>query len=99
MYTIQALWTQAREGLGVKTIVFSNRRYSILQIELMRLGAGNPGPKALGMFDLGNPDLDWVSLARGMGVPATRAETAEDLAAQFRAALAEPGPALIEAVV
>ncbi len=99
MYTIQALWTQAREGLGVKTIVFSNRRYSILQMELMRLGAGNPGPKALGMFDLGRPDLDWVSLARGMGVPATRAETAEEMAAQFRAALAEPGPALIEAVV
>jgi acetolactate synthase-1/2/3 large subunit len=99
MYTVQSLWTQAREGLNVKTIVFSNRRYSILQIELLRLGSQNPGPKAMGMFDLGRPDLDWVSLARGMGVPATRAETAEDMAEQFRSALAEPGPALIEAVV
>jgi acetolactate synthase-1/2/3 large subunit len=99
MYTLQALWTHAREGLNIKTIIFSNRRYRILQIELSRLGFQNPGRNAMSLFSLGDPDLDWVSLAKGMGVPATRAETAEDFAKQFRAALAEPGPGLIEAVI
>lgn len=99
MYTVQALWTHAREGLDIKTIIFANRRYQILQIELARLGMQNAGPKALSMLDLGNPDLDWPMLARGMGVPASRAETAEDLARALRAALAEPGPYLIEAVI
>ena len=64
MYTVQALWTQAREGLDVTTVLFSNRTYQILRGELANVGAGNPGRKALDMLDLGNPDIDWVGLAK-----------------------------------
>ena len=64
MYTVQALWTQAREGLDVTTVLFSNRTYQILRGELANVGAGNPGRKALDMLDLGNPDIDWVGLAQ-----------------------------------
>ena len=78
MYTVQALWTQARERLDVTTIIFANQKYSILQIEFGRVGAHNPGPKAMSMLDLGNPELNWVSLAEGMGVPAWRVKTAEE---------------------
>jgi acetolactate synthase-1/2/3 large subunit len=96
MYTLQALWTQAREQLDVTTLVCSNRRYFILQYELLRAGATELGPAAGALTDLGRPDLDWVALARGMGVPAARAATAEDLAHELRAALSEPGPHLVE---
>jgi acetolactate synthase I/II/III large subunit len=99
MYTLQALWTQAREGLDVTTVVFNNRSYAILNLELHRVGAESSGPKALDMLDLSRPDLDFVALARGMGVPATRATTAEELTAQLEGAIAEPGPALVEAVL
>jgi acetolactate synthase-1/2/3 large subunit len=99
MYTVQALWTQARERLAVTTVIFANRKYGILQIEFGRVGAHNPGPKAMSMLDLGNPNLDWVSLARGMGVPASRATTAEEFNRALAASLAEPGPSLIEAVI
>lgn len=98
MYTLQALWTQAREGLDVTTVIYSNRSYAILNVELGRVGA-ETGPKAKAMFDLSQPPLDFVSLAQGMGVPATRAETCEDFAAQLERAIAEPGPALVEAVM
>jgi acetolactate synthase-1/2/3 large subunit len=99
MYTSQALWTMAREGLDVTTVVLSNRSYAILNMELQRVGAGAGGPKARQMLDLHRPDLDFVSLARGMGVPATRAETAADFADQLARALAQPGPNLVEAVI
>jgi acetolactate synthase-1/2/3 large subunit len=99
MYTLQALWTQARERLDVTTVIFANRAYSILNVEMMRVGAENPGPKALSMFDLRNPELNWVSLAHGMGVEASRAETAEEFAAQFSAAMRERGPRLIEVML
>jgi acetolactate synthase-1/2/3 large subunit len=99
LYTIQALWTQAREGLDVKTIIFNNRSYSILNMELDRVGAGAGGPKAREMLDLSGPDMDFVAIANGLGVPASRAESADDVANQLERALAEPGPALIEAVV
>jgi acetolactate synthase I/II/III large subunit len=99
MYTLQSLWTQAREKLDVTTVIFANRSYAILKIELMRVGAENPGPKALSMFDLRNPELDWVQLARGMGVEATRASTAEEFASQFADAMKQRGPRLIEAVL
>jgi acetolactate synthase-1/2/3 large subunit len=99
MYTLQALWTQARERLDVVTVIFANRSYSILNIELARVGAGNPGPRALSMLDLHNPELDWVRLAGGMGVEASRAETIEAFEAQFAAAIADRGPRLIEAVL
>ncbi|PWI41939.1 acetolactate synthase large subunit [Streptomyces sp. ICBB 8177] len=99
MYTLQALWTQAREGLDVTTVVFSNRSYAILEMELRRVGAQAAGPRARDLLDLSRPDLDFVSLARGMGVPAERARTAGEFTAALRRALAEPGPGLVEAVV
>src|SRR5207237_1075392 len=69
MYTVQALWTQAREALDITTVLFSNRTYQILKGELANVGAGNPGRKALDMLDLGRPDIDWVGVARSLGVP------------------------------
>ncbi|MEO8812923.1 MAG: acetolactate synthase large subunit [Caulobacteraceae bacterium] len=99
MYTLQALWTQARERLDVTTVIFANHSYSILNVELARVGAGNPGPKALSMLDLHNPELDFVKLAEGMGVQATRAETLEAFDAAFAAAMRERGPRLIEVMV
>ena len=98
MYTVQALWTQAREGLNVTTVILANRTYAILKHELVRVGA-NPGPRALGMLDLDRPALDFVSLARGMGVPARRVECALDLARAIQDAVAEPGPFVIEAAL
>lgn len=98
MYTIQALWTQAREGLNVTTVIFANRSYEILKQELFRVGA-NPGPDALDMLDLARPDLDFVSLARGMGVPGQRVEDAAELHRAILAATSEPGPYLIEAAL
>lgn len=97
MYTSQALWTQAREGLDVTTIILNNGSYAVLNMELARVGAGEPGPRALSMLDI--PGLDFVSLAASMGVPATRATTAEEFTEQLEAAIATPGPALVEAVV
>jgi acetolactate synthase-1/2/3 large subunit len=99
MYTLQALWTQAREKLDVTTVIFANRSYAILNIELGRVGAQNPGPKALSMLDLHNPELDWVHLAKGMGVEATRAETIEEFTAQFADAIKQKGPRLVEVVL
>jgi acetolactate synthase-1/2/3 large subunit len=99
MYTAQAWWTMAREGLDVTTVVFANRSYAILNMELHRVGADAEGPRAKAMLDLSRPDLDFVSLARGMGVPATRATTAEELAGQLGRALATPGPSVVEAVL
>jgi acetolactate synthase-1/2/3 large subunit len=99
MYTLQALWTQARERLDITTVLLSNRSYAVLVAELARVGAANPGPKALSMFDLGNPELRWTDLARGMGVEATRAETSEQFEAQFSSAMSARGPRLIEAMI
>jgi acetolactate synthase-1/2/3 large subunit len=99
MYTLQALWTMAREGLDVTTVVVSNRSYAILNMELQRVGASAGGPKARAMLDLHSPDLDFVALATGLGVPATRAESAAELSEQLARALAAPGPNLVEAVV
>lgn len=96
MYTIQALWTQMREKLHVINIIFANRAYQILNIELMRVGAENPGPKALSQFDLTNPEISFVKLAEGLGVPAYRPETAESFEDILRHCLATPGPHLIE---
>ena len=99
MYTLQALWTMARENLDVTTVIMKNNSYGILNIELGRVGVSNPGPKALSLLDLTNPELDWVAMSQGMGVPAQRAETAQ----QFHDALAKgiehSGPRLIEAVL
>jgi acetolactate synthase-1/2/3 large subunit len=99
MYTISALWTYAREQLDVTTIVCDNGSYAILEHELSRVGAQGDGKRAAQLLDLGGPDLDFVSIAQGMGVPGSRATTAEELADQLRRALAEPGPHLIDAVL
>jgi acetolactate synthase-1/2/3 large subunit len=99
LYTLQALWTQARESLDVKTIICANRTYRILQIELMRSGVTEPGRAGRSLTDLGEPQLDWVHLASGMGVSAARAEDADTLVRELERALAEPGPHLIEAIL
>jgi acetolactate synthase-1/2/3 large subunit len=99
MYTIQALWTQAREGLDVVNVILSNRSYRILNIELERVGAASAGERARGLLDIGRPDLDFVALARGMGLPAVRVDTAGDLSNALARAMREPGPCLIEAIM
>ena len=99
MYTISALWTHAREQLDVTTVIFSNRSYAILNMELGRTGAPAAGETARSLLELSRPALSFTALADGMGVPASRAQTAPEFAAQLRRALAEPGPHLIEAVV
>lgn len=100
MYTIAGLWTQARENLDVTTVLYDNGAYDILRIELQRVGAGNaPGPKALDLLDLSRPTIDFVKIAEGMGVPARRVTTCEEFCDALRAAFAEPGPHLIDAVV
>ncbi|MCG6953389.1 MAG: acetolactate synthase large subunit [Betaproteobacteria bacterium] len=95
MYTLQALWTQAREALDVITVVFANRVYRILQGELAAVGA-KPGPAADRLFGLAPPELDWLKLANGMGVEAARVETLEAFSDVFRAAAARRAPFLIE---
>jgi acetolactate synthase I/II/III large subunit len=98
LYTIQALWTQARENLDITTVILSNRRYAILEHELAKVGA-NPGRTALDLFDLENPTLDWIRLAAGMGVEAARAKTLEELASLLTASFKRNGPFLIELVI
>ncbi|NIH87394.1 acetolactate synthase large subunit [Amycolatopsis granulosa] len=99
LYTISALWTMARENLNVTTVILNNQAYAILRMELQRVGAEAAGPKAQDLLDLARPGIDFVRISEGMGVPASRATTAEELADQFRHALAEPGPHLIDAAV
>jgi acetolactate synthase-1/2/3 large subunit len=99
MYTISALWTMAREQLDITVVILNNRAYAILQLELNRVGASAGGPKAQSLLDLSNPGIDFVAIAEGFGVPAKRATTADELASHFSAAIAEPGPHLIDAVV
>jgi acetolactate synthase I/II/III large subunit len=98
MYTLQALWTQAREGLDVTTLLFSNRSYQILKGELANVGAGNPGRKALDMLDLDHPDIDFVSLAKGMGVPGARVADMAEFNHRLAEGIATPGPYLVEVV-
>jgi len=93
------LWTMARERLDITVVILNNHAYAILQQELKRVGVSAAGPKAQSLLDLSNPDIDFVAIAEGFGVPATRATTAEELAAQFSAAVGEPGPHLIDAAV
>ncbi|MEM7347771.1 MAG: thiamine pyrophosphate-dependent enzyme, partial [Chloroflexota bacterium] len=99
MYTIQALWTQAREQLNIVTVLFNNRAYRILQGELERVGAERHGNKADSILNLDNPQLDFVQIAQGMGVEASRAETMEAFNDQFAAALGRSGPHLIEVLI
>jgi acetolactate synthase-1/2/3 large subunit len=99
MYTVQALWTMAREHLNVTSIIFNNRSYGILNLELERVGATGAGPRAKAQLDLGDVPLDFVSIGNGLGVSSCRVDTADGLVAALQRALAEPGPHLIEAVV
>ena len=101
MYTIQSLWTMARENLDVCVVLFNNRKYSILELEFSRTGArgGTPGPKAASVLDIGSPEMDFTAMAQGMGVSATRATTAEEFNEQFSAAMARKGPCLIDCMV
>jgi len=96
MYTLQALWTMARERLNVTTVVFANRDYAVLKREFSYLGVGKPGTRALNMFEIGRPDLDWVRLAKGMGVPAIRVSSLEAFGKALRTGLEGEGPTLIE---
>jgi acetolactate synthase-1/2/3 large subunit len=99
MYTLQSWWTMVREGLDITTILLNNRSYSILNMELNRVGANAGGPKAKAMLDLSHPNLDFVALAAGMGMHATRATTAEEFHEQLGRALATPGPSVVEAII
>jgi acetolactate synthase-1/2/3 large subunit len=96
MYTPQALWTMAREGLNVTTVVFANRDYAVLKREFSYLGVGKPGARALEMFEIGHPDLDWTLLAKGMGVPAMRVTSLDAFGKALREGLESEGPTLIE---
>ncbi len=96
MYTIQSLWTQAREGLNITTIIFANNSYAILKAEYANMGAGSPGAQAMAMIDIDRPRIDWQAMARSMGVPAVAVETAEDLTQAMVRSINEPGPQLIE---
>jgi acetolactate synthase-1/2/3 large subunit len=98
MYTVQSLWTQAREQLDVTTVILSNRKYQILLGELANVGA-NPGRTALEMMDLGNPDLNWAGMAQAMGVAAARTDTADGFADLLAASLDRKGPFLIELLI
>ena len=99
MYTVQALWSQARENANVITVICSNRKYFIVELEFLAAGYNCPGAEAKALMNLTDPALDWVDLSRGMGVPAASVTTAEELAGEFKAALKEPGPHLIEAIL
>jgi acetolactate synthase-1/2/3 large subunit len=99
LYTMQSWWTMARENLDVTTILFNNRSYAILNMELGRVGAGAGGPRAKDMLDLSRPDMDFTAMAKGLGVDAARATTADEFVDQLGRALATPGPTVIEAMV
>ncbi len=99
MYTLQALWTMARENLDITTVILNNSSYAILNIELARVGVAHPGPKALSMLDLGNPSLDWVKLSEGQGIAAVRAQTVAEFRTALQAALRHKGPRVVEAVI
>ncbi len=96
MYTLQSFWTQAREGLDVTTVVFANRTYQILKGEFSGVDAGEPGRRALDMLNIDRPALDWVSLAKGMGIAGRAVTTADEFNVALAEANAQKGPRLIE---
>jgi acetolactate synthase-1/2/3 large subunit len=99
MYMPQSLWTEAREGLNILTLILANRKYQILRGEMMNVGASNIGPKASALLDIDRPTIDWVSLAKTFGVEAFRAETMDELSRHIDAGMAIDGPCLIEVVI
>jgi len=99
MYTIQSLWTQARENLNVLTVVFANRIYQILRGEFDGVGAGAPGQRAMDMLKIDGPAIDFVALAKGMGVPARSVDNVDDFVKALEEGVAEKGPRLIEVLM
>jgi acetolactate synthase I/II/III large subunit len=99
MYTVQALWTQARERLNITTVIFANRTYATLKTELANVQAGKPGPKALDMLDIARPDLDWCAIAAGMGVAAARVGDMDGFNRELAAGLRSNSPHLIEVMM
>ena len=99
LYTIQSLWTMAREQLDVTVVIFNNRAYAILDAEFGRIGVQEAGPRARAQLELGNPDVDFVSLGTGLGVSSRRVDTADQLTGALEQAMTDPGPHLIEAVI
>jgi acetolactate synthase-1/2/3 large subunit len=99
MYTLQSLWTMARERMNVTAVIFANRRYRILDVEMERTGTKGFGARANDLIDIGRPDLDFVRLSEGLGVEASRATTGDEFADQFAQAMRTPGPRLIEALL
>jgi len=99
-YTMQALWSMARENLDITTVIYANRSYAILlNIELRRVGVIDVGEKALSMLDLHNPEMNWVQIANGLGVEASRAATCAEFATQYGSAMKQKGPRLIEVMI
>lgn len=96
MYTAQALWTMAREGLNITNVIFANRTYAVLKREFSYLGIGDPGPRARDLFEIGRPDIDWVLLAKSMGVPGKKATSMESFCAALQEGFEGQGPSLIE---
>ena len=96
MYTIQSLWTQAREGLNITTIIFANNSYAILKAEYANMGAGAPGSQALAMIDIDRPRINWLAMAKSMGVPAVSVDSAEGFYKAMVDSTREQGPTLIE---
>ena len=99
LYTFQSLWTMAREQLDVTVVIFNNRAYQILNTEFARTGVHDAGPRARAQLELGNPDVDFVELGGGLGIPSRRADTGEQLTGALDEAIADPGPHLIEALI
>jgi acetolactate synthase-1/2/3 large subunit len=99
LYTLQALWSMAREDVNVTIIICANRCYRILQTELARAGVAEPGPRAQSLTELKQPVIDWVALAKGFGVSACSVRTDSEFVEALKRVTAEPGPSLIEAVL
>jgi acetolactate synthase-1/2/3 large subunit len=99
MYTVQALWTMVREALDITVIMLNNGSYAILNIELSRVGVAEPGPTALSLLDLTNPEINWTDLAQGMGMNAIQVKTVDALDAAVGEALSHEGPSLIEVIL
>ena len=99
IYILQALWTQAPKNFSVVNIIFNNGNYAILKGELTNVGVQNPGRKALDMLELSRPNIDWCSLAKGMGVPAMRATDTNEFNKHLASAVSTPGPHLLEVML
>jgi acetolactate synthase-1/2/3 large subunit len=98
-YTMQSLWTMARENLDVTVVICANRSYAILNLELAQMGAADAGPRTKSLLDLHHPEMNWARIAEGLGVEASRATTSAEFVAMYAAAMKQRGPRLIEALI